>query len=190
MLFRSEKPSHTASQDGAQSVPRLPVVGLRTSAAMLLLFALITLPFAIASALLLQHRLGLLDTYDTMRADVGLFDLGLEAVPPLNDMRDLASAAIYTQEPGIVSRFELSRSRAGSRLQAFLHGVRQRDTAGLRDQARLLSEAWSDLTVKTGIPMEDVVGPFDNVNQITQRLSTVLSTVLFEIGRASCRERV
>lgn len=174
-----EKPSHTASQDGAQSVPRLPVVGLRTSAAMLLLFALITLPFAIASALLLQHRLGLLDTYDTMRADVGLFDLGLEAVPPLNDMRDLASAAIYTQEPGIVSRFELSRSRAGSRLQAFLHGVRQRDTAGLRDQARLLSEAWSDLTVKTGIPMEDVVGPFDNVNQITQRLSTVLSTVLF-----------
>ena len=53
-------------------------MGLRTSAAMLLLFALITLPFAIASALLLQHRLGLLDTYDTMRADVGLFDLGLE----------------------------------------------------------------------------------------------------------------
>ncbi len=175
-----EKPSHNdVPTSREQSAPGLPVAGLRTSAAMLLLFALITVPFAIASGLLLQHRLGLLDTYDTMRADVSLFDQGLAAVPPLNDMRDLASAAIHTQDPGVVSRYELSRSRAGSRLQAFLHAVRQRDTAGLRDQAGLLSEAWRDLTVKTGIPMEDVVGPFDNVNQITHRLSNALSTVLF-----------
>ena len=66
---------------------------------MLLLFALITVPFAIASVLLIQHRLGMLDTYDTMREDVRLFDEGLAAFPPLNDMRDLAPAAIHTQEP-------------------------------------------------------------------------------------------
>lgn len=174
-----EKPSHNVSPDRSQSAPGLPVVGLRTSAAMLLLFALITVPFAIASVLLIQHRLGMLDTYDTMREDVRLFDEGLAAFPPLNDMRDLAPAAIHTQEPEIVSRFELSRSRAGSRLLAFLQLVRQRDISGLNDQGGLLNEAWRDLTVKTGIPLEDVVGPFDNVNQITQRLSNALSTVLF-----------
>ena len=71
-----EKPSHNVSPGRSRSAPGLPVVGLRTSAAMLLLFALITVPFAIASVLLIQHRLGMLDTYDTMREDVRLFDEG------------------------------------------------------------------------------------------------------------------
>ncbi len=158
-----EKPSHN---------------GMRTGVAMALLFAIITVPFAIASFLMVQHRLDLLSGYKTMQGDLRLFESGLAAFSPLDDMRDLAPVMIHTQHPEIVSRFELSGARADSRLQAFLEQVRERDIPGLNDQAGLLSETWSGLTVKTGIPLEDVAGPYDNVNRIAQRLGNALSSVL------------
>lgn len=158
-----EKPSHN---------------GLRTGVAMTLLLVIITVPFAIASFLIIQHRLELLSAYKTMQGDLGLFDSGLAALGPLDDMRDLSPVMIHTQHPEIVARFSLSEARAGSRLQAFLARVRERDIPGLNDQAGLLSEAWSGLTVKTGIPMEDVAGPYDNVNRIAVQLVNALSSVL------------
>lgn len=158
-----EKPSHN---------------GMRTGVAMALLFAIITVPFAIASFLIVQHRLDLLAGYQTMQGDLRLFDSGLAAFSPLDDMRDLAPVMIHTQHPEIVSRFALSQARADSRLQSFLAGVREREIPGLNDQAGLLSQTWSGLTVKTGIPLEDVAGPYDNVNRISQRLGNALSSVL------------
>ncbi|MBD3642709.1 ATP-binding protein [Alcanivorax sp.] len=158
-----EKPSHN---------------GMRTGVAMALLFAIITVPFVIASFLIIQHRLDLLAGYKTMQGDLRLFESGLVAFSPLDDMRDLAPVMIHTQHPEIVSRFGLSEARADSRLQAFLERVRERDIPGLNDQAGLLSETWSGLTVKTGIPLEDVAGPYDNVNRIAQRLANALSSVL------------
>ncbi|MBD3643380.1 ATP-binding protein [Alcanivorax sp.] len=158
-----EKPSHN---------------GMRTGVAMALLFAIITVPFAIASFLIIQHRLDLLAGYKTMQGDLRLFESGLAAFSPLDDMRDLAPVMIHTQHPDIVSRYGLSEARADSRLQAFLERVRERDIPGLNDQAGLLSETWSGLTVKTGIPLEDVAGPYDNVNRIAQRLGNALSSVL------------
>jgi len=145
---------------------------------MALLFAIITVPFAIASFLIIQHRLDLLAGYKTMQGDLRLFESGLAAFSPLDDMRDLAPVMIHTQHPDIVSRYGLSEARADSRLQAFLERVRERDIPGLNDQAGLLSETWSGLTVKTGIPLEDVAGPYDNVNRIAQRLGNALSSVL------------
>ncbi|WP_303760146.1 ATP-binding protein [Alcanivorax jadensis] len=158
-----EKPSHN---------------GMRTGVAMALLVAIITVPFVIASFLVIQHRLDLLAGYKTMQGDLRLFESGLAAFSPLDDMRDLAPVMIHTQHPDIVSRFGLSEARADSRLQAFLEKVRERDIPGLNDQAGLLSETWSGLTVKTGIPLEDVAGPYDNVNRIAQRLANALSSVL------------
>ena len=70
-----EKPSHN---------------GMRTGVAMALLFAIITVPFAIASFLIIQHRLDLLAGYKTMQGDLRLFESGLAAFSPLDDMRDLA----------------------------------------------------------------------------------------------------
>jgi len=160
---RMEKPSHN---------------GMRTGVAMALLVAIITVPFVIASFLVIQHRLDLLAGYKTMQGDLRLFESGLAAFSPLDDMRDLAPVMIHTQHPDIVSRFGLSEARADSRLQAFLEKVRERDIPGLNDQAGLLSETWSGLTVKTGIPLEDVAGPYDNVNRIAQRLANALSSVL------------
>lgn len=158
-----EKPSHN---------------GLRTGVAMALLVAIITAPFVIVSFLIVQHRLDLLTAYKTMQGDLGLFDSGLVTFGPLDDMRDLAPVMIHTQHPEIVARFALSEARADSRLTVFLKRVRERDIPGLNDQAGMLSEAWAELTVKTGIPMEDVAGPYDNVNRISRRLTNALSTVL------------
>lgn len=152
--------------------------GMRTGVAMALLFAIITVPFAIASFLIVQHRLDLLAGYKTLQGDLRLFESGLAAFSPLDDMRDLAPVMIHTQHPEIVSRFALSQARADSRLQSFLAGAREREIPGLNDQAGLLSETWSGLTVKTGIPLEDVAGPYDNVNRISQRLGNALSSVL------------
>ena len=133
--------------------------GMRTGVAMALLLAIITVPFAIASFLIVQHRLDLLVGYKTLEGDLRLFESGLAAFSPLDDMRDLAPVMIHAQTPEIVSRFELSEARADGRLQAFLEQARQRDIPGLNDQAGLLSETWSGLTVKTGIPLEDVAVP-------------------------------
>ena len=152
--------------------------GMRTGVAMALLLAIITVPFAIASFLIVQHRLDLLVGYKTLEGDLRLFESGLAAFSPLDDMRDLAPVMIHAQTPEIVSRFELSEARADGRLQAFLEQARQRDIPGLNDQAGLLSETWSGLTVKTGIPLEDVAGPYDNVNRIAQRLANALASVL------------
>ena len=112
--------------------------GMRTGVAMALLLAIITVPFAIASFLIVQHRLDLLVGYKTLEGALRLFESGLAAFSPLDDMRDLAPVMIHAQTPEIVSRFELSEARADGRLKAFLEQARQRDIPGLNDQAGLL----------------------------------------------------
>ncbi len=85
-----EKPSHNVSPDRSRPAPGLPDVGLRTSPAMLLLCAVITVPFDIASVLLIQHPLRMLDTFDTMPQDVLLFVEGYAVCAPLYHSLDLS----------------------------------------------------------------------------------------------------
>ena len=146
---------------------------------MAMLFAIVTVPFVIAMVLLMQYRIQMLEANTTMRKDLALFESGLAALRPLQDMRDFAPVAIHTQDAEILSRFELSRARTASRLHAFLEALRERDLPALNDQAGLISESWAGLTVKTGIPIEDVSGPFDNVNQVADRVANTLSTLLY-----------
>lgn len=146
---------------------------------MAMLFAIVTVPFLVAMVLIVQHRLQILDANASMRKDLALYDAGLEAMRPLQDMRDFAPVAIHTQDPEILSRFELSRARTASRLNRFLDALRDRNLPALNDQAGLISESWAGLTVKTGIPIEDVSGPFDNVNRVTDRVASTLSTILY-----------
>ncbi|MCK0152789.1 ATP-binding protein [Alcanivorax sp. S6407] len=146
---------------------------------MAMLFAIVTVPFLIAMVLIIQYRMQILDANATMRKDLALFDSGLSAMQPLQDMRDFAPVAIHTQDPEILSRYELSRARTASRLHAFLEQIRERDLPAMNDQAGLISESWAGLTVKTGIPIEDVSGPFDNVNQVADRVANTLSTILY-----------
>ena len=153
--------------------------GLQSGQAVAMLVALISVPFVIAVFMMVQQRLAVQHTHAAAADDLALFQEGLAALDPLSDMRDLAAVTIHTQHPEIVSRYNLSQARAASRLQGFLLNARLRDVPGLNEQAALLGEAWSTLTVKTGIPLEDVVGPFDNVNQVNERLSNALSTLLF-----------
>ena len=153
--------------------------GLHTGTAMAMLFAIVTVPFLVAMVLIVQHRLQILDANASMRKDLALYDAGLEAMRPLQDMRDFAPVAIHTQDPEIQSRFELSRARTASRLNRFLDALRDRNLPALNDQAGLISESWAGLTVKTGIPIEDVSGPFDNVNRVTDRVASTLSTILY-----------
>ena len=160
--------------------------GLQSGQAVAMLVALISVPFVIAVFMMVQQRLAVQHTHAAAADDLALFQEGLAALDPLSDMRDLAAVTIHTQHPEIVSRYNLSQARAASRLQGFLLNARLRDVPGLNEQAALLGEAWSTLTVKTGIPLEDVVGPFDNVNQVNERLSNALSTLLFvsELSKA------
>ncbi|KGD63437.1 phosphotransferase-histidine kinase family protein [Alcanivorax nanhaiticus] len=146
---------------------------------MALLFAIVTVPFLIAMVLIIQHRIEILDANAGMRKDLALFESGLEALRPLQDMRDLAPVAIHTQDPEILSRYALSRARTSSRMAAFLDSIRERNLPALNDQAGLISESWAGLTAKTGIPIEDVSGPFDNVNQVADRVANTLSTILY-----------
>lgn len=146
---------------------------------MAMLFAIVTVPFLIAMVLIVQHRTQILDANDSMRKDLMLFESGLAAMRPLQDMRDLAPVAIHTQDPEILSRYALSRARTASRMHSFLEALRERDLPALNDQAGLISESWAGLTAKTGIPIEDVSGPFDNVNQVTDRVANTLSTILY-----------
>ncbi len=146
---------------------------------MAMLFAIVTVPFLIAMLLIIQHRIQILDANAAMRKDLALFESGLAAMRPLQDMRDFAPVAIHTQDPEIVSRYELSRARTASRLHAFLESIRDRNLPALNDQSGLISESWAGLTVKTGIPIEDVSGPYDNVNQVADRVANTLSTILY-----------
>ncbi len=146
---------------------------------MAMLFAIVTVPFLIAMVLIIQHRMQLLDSNASMREDLALFESGLEALRPLRDMRDLAPVAIHTQDPEILSRYSLSRARTASRMRVFLEQMRARDLSPLNDQAGLISNSWGGLTAKTGIPIEDVSGPFDNVNEVANRVTNSLSTILF-----------
>ena len=153
--------------------------GLQSGQAVAMLVALISVPFVIAVFMLVQQRLLVLKTHSMASDDLSLFQEGLVALDPLSDMRDLAAVTIHTQHQEVLSRYNLSQARAASRLQAFLRHARSRDVSGLNEQAELLGDAWQTLTVKTGIPLEDVVGPYDNVNQVNERLSNALSTLLF-----------
>lgn len=146
---------------------------------MAMLFAIVTVPFLIALALIMQHRMQILEANASMRQDLMLFENGLAALRPLQDMRDFAPVAIHTQDVEILSRYELSRARTASRMHAFLESLRERNLPALNDQAGLISESWAGLTVKTGIPIEDVSGPFDNVNQVADRVASTLSTILY-----------
>ncbi|MGB2248905.1 MAG: hypothetical protein ACPH3N_14605, partial [Alcanivorax sediminis] len=69
---------------------------------MAMLFAIVTVPFLIAMLLIIQHRIQILDANAAMRKDLALFESGLAAMRPLQDMRDFAPVAIHTQDPEIV----------------------------------------------------------------------------------------
>ncbi|EKF75305.1 phosphotransferase-histidine kinase family protein [Alcanivorax hongdengensis A-11-3] len=144
-----------------------------------MLLALVTVPFVIILVLLIQYRLSVLDAYRSMQNDVRLFGKGLEVLPPLGDVRDLSPALIHIDSQDIREQFDLRRSQADSRLRLFIDGIRASGEPGLVDQAAVLGNTWRDLTVKTGIPIEDVAGPFQNVERFTSRFYNSMSTVLY-----------
>lgn len=144
-----------------------------------LLVALLTLPFAVAGLLLAQQRLTLLDTYQVMQEDVAWIEQGLELLPPLDNVRDLAPVMIHTQGEQVEEQFAQNRRRVDRKIVGFLQTLRRSDRESLHDQAAMLEHAWRDLTVKTGIPMENVAGPFENVERFSTRYYNVLATILY-----------
>ncbi|MDX1803628.1 MAG: ATP-binding protein [Alcanivorax sp.] len=151
----------------------------RRGLAVWLLLALVTVPFLIILALLIQHRLSVLETYQDMYRDVSLFSDGLQTLTPLNDVRDLAPAVIHVNTKGVRGEFSLRKSQADSRLKTFTGRLKALDRASLNGQADLLRNSWRNLTIKTGIPGGDVAGPFDNVTRFNTRLFNTLSTILY-----------
>ncbi|MGI9573822.1 ATP-binding protein [Alloalcanivorax xenomutans] len=147
--------------------------------AIALMAALITVPFVLLALLILQHRLAVHDNYQRMLGDIRAFEAGLAVAPVLEEVRDLAVGMVHLESAELNIRYRGARERTDQRITAFLDTLVALPSPGLLDQGGVLRREWRDSAVRTGMSVEDVAGPFDNVEQINERLYATLAAVLY-----------
>ncbi len=147
--------------------------------AILLLLGLVTVPFLVVAALLVQDRIGVHEGYQRMLDDIRVFRTGLAVTTPLEEVRDLAPARVHLEVPELALRFRQARDTTEARLDDFVGAVSGSAIPSLLDQVVALRREWRELSPATGLAGRDVSGPFENVEQINGRLHNTLAAVLY-----------
>ncbi|MBL7249398.1 ATP-binding protein [Alloalcanivorax sp. C16-2] len=145
--------------------------------AVLLLVALVTVPFVVMATLLYQYRLELHDRHHEVQADLLVFAAGLRASEPLEQSRDLAAAAAVSTSEELAARYQAAVAEADQRLDSYRLAMENEGTPDLANIVAGVERAWR--AMEAGAAVGGVLAPFRALDQIDGRLHASLAAVLY-----------
>lgn len=146
--------------------------------AILLLLALVTVPFLMVASLVFQYRLDTQADFLRLLSNLQVFRQGLAVVGPLERVRDLAPAALGPGSALLTGQYQAARAETRRSLDAFIAAVSQGAVPGLLDQAGVLRREWRELAPFGATP-GNAEGAFEDVERVNDRLYSSLAAVLY-----------
>jgi len=137
-----------------------------------LILAIVTLPFMLLGWLLVDRLIA--DVYRYQRVDeaIQLFDLGIEVVGHLEQVRDLGAARFHGSGAVLQDHHLRALAQLDSKLPEFLQAIEQRNVMLSQDQVSAIVAARQSLTEE---PVQaDFIGMFDLSSTLVERIYEAL----------------
>ena len=148
---------------------RFPVV--------VLLVALVTVPFVVIAVLVYQYRMELHDQHHEAEEQLQVFAAGLSATDPLERSRDLAPAAVMGGDDELAALYQAAQDQADQRLSMYRRAAERESTGDLTNIIVGVERAWQSTEATAAVG--SVLAPFRAMDQIDGRLHGSLAAVLY-----------
>lgn len=145
---------------------------------LVLIIVTISVPFIILASILFIHLTKSFQQFDIQRNSTLAIKETIELLPDLNALLSLSAAKAHTLDSNIDQRYQQSFNRFDRGLVKLEQRVASLNQDRAEEQMSLLIGTWKELRVTPGTGIEDIDGPFDNVNLTVTQLYQTISVIL------------